>query len=65
MKEKNERHQLFVDLKINKKTGPFSDHLREMIKTFEDDGNTEVEVHQVVKVDKGEFLIILNVSSEE
>jgi hypothetical protein len=36
-----------------------------MIKTFEDDGNTEVEVHQVVKVDKGEFLIILNVSSEE
>ncbi|CAJ1002320.1 hypothetical protein [Brevibacillus aydinogluensis] len=59
------RHQLFVDLKINKKTGPFSDHLREMIQTLEEDGYIDVEVHQVVKVDKGEYLIIFYVSSEE
>jgi hypothetical protein len=59
------RHQLFVDLKINRKSGPFSDHLREMIKTFEEDGYTEVEVYQVVKVDEGEYLIIFHVSSEE
>jgi hypothetical protein len=36
-----------------------------MIKTFEEDGYTEVEVYQVVKVDEGEYLIIFHVSSEE
>ncbi len=30
------RTQLFVDLKMNRKTGPFSDLLREMIQTFQE-----------------------------
>lgn len=59
------RKQLFVDLKINRKTGQFSDLIREMIQTFKEDGYSEVEVSQVVKIDNNEYLLIFNVLSNE
>ncbi|MGZ0050248.1 hypothetical protein [Brevibacillus gelatini] len=55
------RKQLFVDLKINRKTGQFSDLIREMIQTFKEDGYTEVEVLQIVKINSKEYFIIFNV----
>ncbi|EJL41933.1 hypothetical protein BAG01nite_13710 [Brevibacillus agri] len=59
------RTQLFVDLKMNRKTGPFSDLLREMIQTFQEDGYAEVEVSQEVKIDNNEYLIIFNAMANE